>query len=370
MAIEITRAAPAGEKHSLLRALPAKRRNLGVKDRMFFTERLELLLATGIPLHDSLLSLARQAGADELQQILRDLAESVASGRSFSQGLAQHPQSFSSTYVNLVAAGEQGGFLPEVLAQLREMDARREELRSTLISAFSYPAFLLVFSLLVVVFVLVLVFPKFEDIFRMIGDDLPITTRLLMALSDLLRLYWAPVLAGIAGLVAVAWHFGDATKAAQTLDRWLLRIPVVRDVAVQYQLVQLMHLLSLSLAHGVPLLDALRASADALPTPRFNDFVKQLQTRVIEGRGVASGFEEADFLPELVPQMIATGESTGSLPLVTGRVADFYERELRKRLEFVAKIAEPLLLLVMGTIVGVIVASLLLPIFKVSTVVR
>ena len=98
--------------------------------------------------------------------------------------------------------------------------------------------------------------------------------------------------------------------------------------------------------------------------------MKQLQTRVTEGRGVASGFEEADFLPALVPQMIATGESTGSLPLVTGRVADFYERELRKRLEFVAKIAEPTLLLVMGGVVGVIVASLLLPIFKVSTVVR
>ncbi len=370
--IESVQAAPARPRRGQARrhghALGAAR--IGTRERMFFTERLELLLETGVPLHEALRALEGQAGSAEMGRVIAALREAVGGGLSFSEALRQQGNVFPPTYVSLVGAGEQGGFLPRVLARLREMDERREELRSTLIAAFSYPAFLMVFSFAVVVFVLIVVFPKFETIFEMIHDQLPITTRFLMALSALLRDHWLLALLGLGGLTTLLWRLARAPQGADAIDRWLRQVPVVRDIAVQYQLVQFMHVMSLSLANGVPILDALRACREILPSVGFRRFVGDLEARVEQGRGVASGFEAARFLPELVPQMVSTAEASGSLALVTGRVADFYERELRKKLALLAKVVEPAMLLVMGVVVGLIVSSLLLPIFKASTAVH
>lgn len=339
-------------------------------DRTVFTERLELLLQTGTPLHDSLDSLAGQMPTGIVRDTITDLRESVAGGATFSQALARHPEVFSSTYVNLVAAGESGGFLPRVLARLCEMDQRRAELRSTLVGAFTYPAFLMVFCVAVVIFVLVVVFPKFTEIFEAIKNELPITTRFLMALSDSLRSrvwIWLAAAAAIAGGI---WRLLRTESGREALDRVLLRIPFTRDILVQLQLVQFLMVMSLSLENGVPMLDSLRACRDVASSPVFRRFVTELEQRVSEGQPFASAFTEAPWLPELVPQMIATGEASGSLAPVMQRVAEFYEREWRRKLALVAKTVEPAMLVVMGVVVGLIVSSILLPIFKLSTAVH
>ncbi len=363
-------AAPSRPARSSRPRATARPKALPTRERMFFTERLELLLETGVPLHSALDSLEHQVGLPEMQAVVADLRESVAGGLAFSQALAKHPKAFPPTYVNLVGAGEQGGFLPRVLQRLREMDEKREELRSTLLAAFSYPAFLIVFSLAVVLFVLVVVFPKFAEIFEMIWDQLPLTTRLLMGLGEGLRAQWAPVLLGSGAVGFLAWRWLRSPRGRAAVDALLLRLPLLRDISVQYQLVQFMHVMSLSLTHGVALLDALRACREVVSSAAFRRFVRHLETRVEEGQGVASGFQDAPFLPVLVPQMVSTGEESGGLALVMGRIAEFYEREWRRRLTALAKIIEPAMLLVMGVVIGLIVSSLLLPIFKLSTAVR
>ncbi len=351
---------------SLKNILPSDGGGLRDRDRMLFTERLALLLETGVSLNQALVALKKQSDKAALERIIDSLADDIGAGRTFAAALAKHPQFFGSTYVNLVAAGEQGGFLHRVLQELLEMDEKRERLRSTLTSALSYPAFLAAFSAAVVVFVLVVVFPKFAELFASIADQLPITTLALMWTSEHLRQHWIFVLLGVGGLI-IAWRYWATSEAGQErLDAFKLSAPGVRDIFVWLYLVQSLRVLGLSLGNGVSIVDALAACRDVVSNKTYRRFILGVERKIQEGATVASGFAQSDFIPTIVQQMITTGEQTGSLPKVMTRVADYYERELTKRADALAKAAEPIMLLVMGVVVGLLVSSLILPIFKLS----
>jgi type II secretory pathway component PulF len=336
------------------------------RDRMLFTERLALLLETGVSLNQALTALGKQADKAAMVKIIDALLDEIGAGRTFAAALAAHPQFFSTTYVNLVAAGEQGGFLHRVLQELLEMEEKREQLRSTLMSALSYPAFLAAFSGAVVVFVLVVVFPKFAELFASIADQLPATTLALMWTSDQLRQHWIFVLLGVGGLI-LAWRYWATTEAGrERLDAFKLSAPVLKEIFVWLYLVQSLRVLGLSLGNGVSIVDALAACRDVVRNSTYRRFILGVERKIQEGATVASGFAQSEFIPMIVQQMITTGEQTGSLPKVMTRVADYYERELSKRANVLAKSAEPVMLLVMGVVVGLLVSSLILPIFKLS----
>lgn len=357
--------------HSL-RALLGRRSagKVGVRERMMFTERLALLLETGISLHEGLISLRAQSTDASVGAIIGAVSDDILDGRPLSVALSRHPGMFTPTYVNLVAAAEDGGFLPQVLQQLIAMDEKSERMRSMLVSALSYPVFLVCFSGATVLFVLVGVFPKFSEMFQRIRDDLPLSTRFLMALSDTLRLHWPFWIAGALALAAglALWLRQPATRTA--IDAFKLRTPGLRDLFVQVYLTQTLRVLGLSLANGVPMVDALHACRELVRNATFRTFIDDLRVQVTEGRGIAYGFRQSPFVPPLVQQMIATGEETGNLAKVMTRVSDFYERELTKRIGMLSRLAEPVMLLVMGGVVGLIVASLILPIFKLSRAVH
>jgi len=345
-------------------------RSVGVAERMVFTERLALLLETGVALAEAVKVLHRQTEDPRLADLFGSIADSVGEGNPFSVALARHPDMFSRTYVSLVAAAEEGGFLPEVLEQLRAMDDKNSQMRSNIISALSYPAFLIFFSVSVVIFVLVVIFPKFQDLFTSIRDQLPGPTIVLMFLSEVLRKYWWLILLVLgAGLgFLVAWLRTPAGK--RTVDGLKLRTPVVRDIFIQLYLSRTLGVLGMSLANGVPITAALKAAQEVVENSVFFDFLQTVQRHVNEGRGVAAGFIEAEFIPPMVRQMLATGDQTGNLAKVMTRVAEFYGRELNKRIAMLAKGVEPIMLLVMGVVVGLLVASLILPIFKLSRAVH
>lgn len=340
------------------------------RDRMFFTERLALLLDTGVPLHVALETLSRQAANPTMSKLVRSVCDAVSGGTTFAKALGEHRDAFPPTYVNLIAAAEKGGFLPTALERLRDMEERREELRSTMMSALSYPVILACFSLAVVVFVLVVVFPKFQDIFSMIHDQLPITTRWLMATSDVLRQWWIPILGGLAGTIKISRDWLKTVKGAESVDRMLFAIPGLRDIIVQLNIVQLLRVVGLSLDHGVPMVDALRSAREAVSSNRFRGFIDRVGIGIQEGRGLSAGFNSEPMIPDLVKQLIETGEESGKLPAVMSRLADFYEREWRRALDMIAKVSEPAMLLIMGCVVGLIVSSLILPIFKLSRAVH
>ena len=358
--------APKEDKEKPGFKMPFQSRAPGSVDRMFFTEQLALLLETGESLYGALTTIVKQTENAEMRQIVERVAQDVSEGQSFGYALAKHEAIFSSTYVNLVVASEHGGFMHAVLQQLVDMDRKRDELKSTLVSAATYPIFLITFSLAVVVFVLVVVFPKFGTMFTSIYDQLPTSTKALMAISDLLRHHWVFLLAGL-GIVAVSlrqWLASQAGKAK--IDYLKLHLPGVRDVFSQIYLVQSLQVLSLSLVNGVSVMESLDACRGVVRNSLFQALIANVEAKVQDGEGVSSGFEGADFVPPLAKHMIATGEQTGNLGKVLGRIAEYYEIQLTKKLTALSKLAEPVMLLVMGVIVGVLVSSLILPIFKLS----
>jgi type II secretory pathway component PulF len=345
-------------------------KNVTTADRIAFTERLALLLETGVPLHSALLSLHEQTPMPRLKAILGQVADDIVGGQRFSEALARHPDLFPATYVNLIGASESGGFLPEVLAQLVDMDEKQEQLRSTITSALTYPGFLIVFSVAVVIFILVAVFPKFTVMFTSIYDELPFTTRFLMGASRILTEQTTTVLGGVVAVLAVVVLAARQPGTQDAIDRLKLRLPYVRDIFIKIYITRLMRVMGISLQRGVTILATLSACRNVIPNAEFQRLIGDLEVQVTEGRGIAAGFSASPLIPVSVRQMIETGEQTGTLGRVMGRVADFYERDLTRQLNQVAKLAEPVMLLVMGVLVGTIVTSIILPIFKMSRAVH
>jgi type II secretory pathway component PulF len=341
-------------------------RPLGVRDRVLFTERLALLLETGVPLHTALQSLQEQGEQPAQRAMIAAMCDDILAGERFSNALAKHAL-FPSSYVNLVAASEAGGFLPAVLEQLVDMDEKEERLRRTLVSALSYPVILMVFSAAVVLFILIWVFPKFAVMFESIRDKLPWTTRFLMGVSKLLTEHGAIVAAGVAGLCALGWVLARRPEVRLALDRATLRLPVIRDVFAKIYLTRLLRVMGISLERGVTILATLEACRAVVANHDVQQFILSLESDVTEGKGISSGFQRSPFIPPAVRQMVATGEATGTLGRVMGRIADAYDRDLTKQLTQLSKLAEPVMLMVMGTLVGTIVSSLILPIFKLSS---
>lgn len=341
-------------------------RKVTSKDRMFFTEQLALLIESGMPLFQSLELIRGQTTNVRFSQLLDEIIAEVASGRPLSDALGSHPKVFTSTYINLIAAGEAGGFLPEVLQELLKADERSEELRGVLVSAFTYPAFLVVFSFLVIVFVLVFVFPKFGKMFTKIHDQLPVSTKFFLATSDLLTQHWPWVIATLIAVGYLLCVFFWSAAGRMFLDKVKLSTPMIGAIYAELYIAQCLRVLGLSLQHGVPVIDSLRACSEASNNALFTRFLGVTRERVTEGGRIADGFDDAEVVPLLARQMVRTAEEAGNLGKVSTRLADYYERELRKRLETFSKLIEPTMLLVMGVLVGVIVASLILPIFKLS----
>ena len=339
-------------------------------ERMLFTERLALLLDTGMALHNALDLLRRQAGSLAMQRTLAAILEEVVGGKPLSAALARHPEVFPGAYVSLIRAAESGGFVPQVLTQILEMEDKQQKLRAMLVGAVTYPAFLALFSAGVVLFVLVGVFPKFAEMFDAIRNQLPLSTVVLMAASDLLRQHWLPIGAGsaAAALPVAHWARGAAGKAA--IDRFKLRLPLLRGLFVQVYMIRLMRVMSASLGNGVSVLDTLQASRETIDNGVFRAFMLRVEDRVIQGGGMAAAFCGEPFIPELIKQMLSTGEETGKLAMVMGRIAEYYERELARRTTAVAKMIEPAMLVLMGGGVGLIVVSLILPIFKLAKAVN
>ncbi len=346
--------------------LRLNRPKLRSSDRMFFTEQLALLLETGSSLHASLRALKNESQNPALTSIIDALLTDISEGRSFSDALSRHQGFFPPSYVSLVAAGEHGGFLHEILAQLLRLEEKQAQTRSMLVSAFSYPAFLIVFSIAVVALILIYVFPKFGALFVAIRDELPWTTLVLMTMSDVLIQYWWACLGALGAVMIISRQWILSESGGTILDDLKLKVPLIRAIFLRLYLTRFMRVMGLSLKNGVTVVDALTAANHVVGNRVFDIFLDQVRMKVQQGANFSSAFNEAGFIPPVVKQMVSTGDESGKLGLVMERLADHYERELENQLNRLARLMEPTILLVMGLLVGLIVSSLILPIFKLS----
>ena len=255
-------------------------RKLKAADRMFFTEQLSLLLVTGNSLTQALKLLVEQAESKAMRDMLTQIVEEIENGSTFSDGLEQFPDLFSTTYTNLVRVSENGAFMPKVLQELLAMDEKRESLRATIRSAVSYPMFLLCFSMAVVFFVLIVIFPKFSSMFAPIMDELPASTRVLMAFSQSVTEHWIIYLCVLAASVVGLHKWLGSPQGRGQIDKLKLSVPVVRTIFSELYVVQSLRVMGLSLSNGVSIVDTLQSCHEVVNNQTFRRFVMSLEVEV------------------------------------------------------------------------------------------
>jgi general secretion pathway protein F len=349
-------------------ARPVSRRVAG-RDLVAFTRRLATLLEAGVPLDRALAIQAELAPSERLRAITGEILREVRAGRSLAEACAKHhPHPFSRLYVSMVRAGERGGVLETTLTHLAEFLEEARALRDAVVSSLIYPALLTGVGAAAVVFLMTFVIPRFADIFRDLGGAIPAPTRLLLAVSGWLQQFWW--LLGLGGLAAALGARVALRTAGGRLavDRLLLRLPLAREVLLEYEVARLARTLGTLLGSGVTLIPALALVTEICSNRHLARAVGGLGAGVKRGAGLARPMSEAGVFPPLAVHMVRVGEETGRMEDMLLQVGATFEADTRQRLKRLIALAEPGVILVMGLLVGFIVVAMLLAIFSISEV--
>jgi len=337
---------------------------------IFFTSQLSLMLEIGTPLSQALRALRDQTKNERFKEVLGSLVKDIEEGRQLSEAMKRHPQYFGQVFVSMIKAGETGGFLQDILDRIVEMQEKRRALISQIRSTLTYPAILSFTGFLVVVFVLVFILPKFTVFFRGKESILPWTTRFLMLVSDSFRGYWWGYAIAVGATVLGLYLFVKTERGRALIDLLLVKAPLAARLTNKIYTCDLLRILGHLLSSRVPLVEALEATRGTVKNRYFRAFIDQIRDHVLQGGRFIQPFAAYPFILESVKQMVATGEETGNLPTVMLRLARFYDDEVDEELKTIASMIEPAALIVLGAIVGLIVASVVLPMFKLARAVQ
>ncbi len=331
------------------------------------TAQLSIMAKSGVDLASSLSSLASQCQRPALAGVLTEVRESVLSGSSFSDALRLHPEVFDPTFVATVAAGEASGRMSEVLLQLATMQKNEIRRGRELKALLTYPVLLLVVSSSVLAALVVFVLPRFAGIFEQYEMPLPVLTQFFLAISEeLISRWWLWGTLTLSVLVGFfAWRKSNSGR--RSLDRFWIRGPMVGEICCGMCIGTTCRLLGLMLNNGVTLLESLRLTRQAIKNSLYQGLLYDLEDAVINGQGLASVLTETDFVPPSAKEMIVTAESTGNLNEVTTLLGDYYDEESEAKLRQLVGVLEPAITVFMGAIVAVVVLSVMLPVFNLST---
>ena len=338
-----------------------------LKDRNIFFRQLANLTESGMMLTRALRTIADQAENPQLVGVVEAVRESVQKGAPLADALAEHERLFPPLYINLIRAGETGGMLDEVLWRIVDFGEKEEELRGKFVSALIYPVFLSVVSAISVFILVSFVFPKFVGIFNEFQAELPLPTVIVMAICDFMGTWWwAVLLAVIAAVwVTVRWAKSDTGRAQW--DRFILRVPVVRSLVEKYEMAKFSRTLGTLLDNGVPILTTLEITADTMSNRVIQEEVRRLHGGVTSGGAMSETLKECEHFPPVVVSMFAVGEESGRIGAVTNRIADAYDLEVERAVKAVTALFEPLLIVIMGIVVGFLVIAMLLPMLTLSS---
>jgi type II secretion system protein F len=363
----------AEDKAGAVRASDAPRqtaRKVKPADIALFTRQLSDLMRAGVPLNRGLHTLAAQTTNLTLSQTISEIEKQVSDGATLAEALGKFPKIFSNLYLSMVRAGEAGGFLEDVLHRLALFIEKDQELRSRISSALAYPILLIVIGTFAIGFLMVFFIPRFSEIFKKMGDSLPFTTQIVMAVSYFFRDYWMFAAMGLVALM-FAWRRVLATRAGRRfMDRLKVRVPLFGDIVKKNAVSRFTRTLGTLLKSGVAILSALDISKEAMANVVLMEDVDEASAGVKQGKGLAEILRNARYFPPMVIDMIAVGEESGNLDDVLVNVADSYDIQVERAVRVFIALFEPALLLVMATLVGFIVISMLLPVFSLSSMIK
>jgi type IV pilus assembly protein PilC len=324
------------------------------------------MVDTGITLSAALAGIVEQEENPTLRNMLRDLKESVESGDDFSAALARYPKHFNKTYVSLIKASEATGTLGETLEHVATYLRKEQETRSKVRASMAYPAVMMVLAIGVTIFLLTFVMPKFTPLFERQGAALPKPTRVMMAISSALMNYWYLWIAGSIAVV-FGYFFGRKTEPGrQAIDWAKINLPLIGPMCRKVTISRSIRTLGTMIKSGVPMLEAIALSADVAGNYYFEVLWRDVLEQVTSGNQICTALSKSKLFPRMLIQMISSGEETGKLDVVLGKVSNYYDQEVETSLKTVTSMIEPILITVMGVIVGGIGLALMLPIFSLS----
>jgi len=341
----------------------------GKKDILNFTNQLAIMVKAGISINEALESIADQTANPKFKGIISAISNDIKAGQSFSETLGKYPDVFSSLYINMIAAAEVSGSLSLMLNKLAGYLDQEADTRSQVRSAMIYPLIIAAMAVIVTIFLLTFVLPRFTAIFEGKEQLLPAPTKIIMAAGAFLRGYWYLLLPMLPAASWGFWYFIKKPAGRYWWDRAKLRIPLLRRLCRSLYITRSLHTMGVLTNAGVPILDTLLITSQVSGNLRYRQMWRNVHNSVRQGRKIAQGLSDSTLLPGQVVQMIRSGEESGSLSEVLADVSGFYARELKAVIKNVTSMIEPIMIVIMGTMVGFIAMSIVLPIFKMSSIV-
>ena len=348
----------------------AKKGTIKDKDISLFTRQLATMMKAGVPLLQAFDIVGKGHSNPAVAKLLGDIKADVETGSSLSGSFRKYPLYFDSLYCNLVGAGEQAGILDSLLDRLATYQEKIIAIKSKIKSALFYPISILVVAFVVVAVIMIFVIPAFKTLFDGFGASLPAPTLIVMQMSDFFVSYWWAIFGAIGGGI---WFFFYTWKRSEkmqaTMDRLMLKAPVFGDVIRKATMARWSRTLSTMFAAGVPLVEALDSVAGACGNKVYFDATKRIQSEISTGTSLTVAMQNADVFPNMMLQMTAIGEESGALDSMLSKVADFFEGEVDDAVDALASLMEPMIMVVLGVLIGGLVIAMYLPIFKMGQVV-
>ena len=340
------------------------------KDLTIFTRQLATMMKAGVPLLQAFDIVGRGNPNPSVTRLLNDIRNDVETGTSLSTAFRKYPLYFDNLYCNLVEAGEQAGILDQLLDRLAVYMEKTQAIKQKIKSALMYPISVVVVAFVVVAVIMIFVIPAFKEVFSSFGADLPAPTLFVIAMSEFFVAWWWLIFGGIGGTVYFffqAWRRNE--KMQKFMDRLLLKVPVFGDLVYKSVIARWTRTLSTMFAAGVPLVEALDSVGGAAGNAVFADATVKIQNEVSTGTSLTAAMSSAGLFPTMVLQMCAIGEESGSIDHMLGKAADFYEAEVDDMVAGLSSLMEPIIIVFLGGLIGGIVVSMYLPIFKLGQVV-
>ena len=341
-------------------------------DLVLFTRQLATMVDAGLPLVGALTGLyeqsdpTRQAG---LRMVIGDLTARVQQGESFYEAIGKHPRVFNRLYVSMVKAGESGGMIAEILDRLAGFLEASSRLRKKVKSAMTYPIIVISIALCITTFLIVKVVPVFGQIFADFGSKLPAPTQLLIDISDFIRGNWYYIIVGIGGAIFGIRAFLRTKRGAELWDRWKLKLPVFGPLVRKICMSRFARTFAQLIRAGVPILEVMEIVGETSGNIVIHDAIKAVSADVERGDHLTNSLSRQPIFPPMLLRMVSAGESTGKIDVMLEKMADFWDEEIEATLDALTSLIEPILIVVLGVIVGGIVIAMFLPIFKLNEIV-
>jgi type IV pilus assembly protein PilC len=340
------------------------------KDISLFTRQLATMMKAGVPLLQSFDIVAKGHANPSVSKLIQDIRSDVETGTSLNQAFRKFPLYFDPLFCNLVGAGEQAGILEDLLTRLAIYKEKTIAIKGKIKSAMFYPISILVVAFVVTAVIMIWVVPAFKEVFKSFGADLPAPTLVVMAISDFFVKWWYLIFGGIFGSLYFFFHaWKRSLNMQRAMDRLLLAAPIFGAVIRKATIARWTRTLATMFAAGVPLVESLDSVGGASGNAVYLDATKKIQSEVSTGTSLTVAMQNAGVFPNMVTQMVSIGEESGSLDSMLGKVADFYEQEVDDAVDSLSSLMEPLIMVILGILIGGLVIAMYLPIFKLGAVV-